>query len=309
MSVVLVTGGAGFIGSHLIDFLAQDPAMEIVVLDNLHRGRRAHLEELLARERVRLVKADVRDAAAVDRWVSASDLVFHLAAQSNVVGSMQDTRYCFESNVVGTFNLLDACTRGGVRRVVFTSSREVYGEATALPVPEDAPLRPKNAYGVSKLAGESYCTLFAREHGLDVRVLRLANVYGPRDFGRVIPIFVENALRGEPLVIYGGGQVIDFVSVADVVAALAEAGLREEPLPGAVNVGSGAGTTLQELAERVLAETGSASEVRVVPARSYEVERFTADLARFQATFQRKTNPPLHGLSEVVTDLRARLNL
>ena len=192
-----------------------------------------------------------------------------------------------------------------MQRLVFTSSREVYGEAQALPVIENAPLVPKNAYGVSKLVGEACCDLFRRERRLDVAVLRLANVYGPRDSERVIPIFVENALRGETLTIYGGQQVLDFVWVGDVVAVLAEAGLWTEPLPEPVNVGSGVGITLQDLAERILSETGSSSQVQIVPPRSVEVERFTADLTHFRAVFRREPAEPLHYLSDVISYIRS----
>jgi len=301
---ILVTGGAGFIGSHLVNYLARDREMEIVVADNLYRGQFSNLTRILDNRRVSFVEADTRDAAKMRTLIEGVQVVFHLAAQSNVLRAVKDVDYSFQTNVVGTFNVLCACDRAGVQRLVFTSSREVYGEARSLPIVEDTPLAPKNAYGVSKLAGEAYCNLFRRERKLDVAILRLANVYGPGDSGRVIPIFVESALRGEPLTIYGGRQVIDFVWVGDVVAVLAEAGLRREPLPEPVNVGSGIGITLQSLAERILAETGSGGRLQVVPPRSVEVERFTADLTRFRAVFGREPAKPLCYLSDVISYIR-----
>jgi len=300
MRKVLVTGGAGFIGSYLVDCLARDRDLEIVAADNLYRGLRSNLAQALGNGRVRFVEADTRDAKKMQVLTEGVQVVFHLAAQASVLGAEEDVDYALETNVVGTFNVLRACEQADVQRLVFASSREVYGEAQVLPVAEDAPLAPKNVYGMSKLGGEAYCDLFRRERKLDVAVLRLANVYGPRDFGRVIPIFVENALRGEPLTIYGGRQELDFVWVGDVVAILAEAGLRTESLPEPVNVGSGVGITLQDLAERVLSETGSSSQVQILPPRSVEVERFTADLTRFQTVFRYKPARPLRYLRDVI---------
>jgi len=306
MRKVLVTGGAGFIGSHLVDYLARDRDLEIVAADNLYRGQRSNLAQALGNGRVRFVEADTRDAEKTRALTEGVQVVFHLAAHASVLDAEKNVDYAFGTNVIGTSNVLRACEKAGVRRLVFSSSREVYGQAQVLPVAEDAPLAPKNVYGMSKLAGEAYCDLFRRERGLDVAVLRLANVYGPRDFGRVIPIFVENALRGDPLTIYGGRQVLDFVWVGEVVAALAEAGLRAQSLPEPVNVGSGVGVTLQDLAGRILSETGSSSQVQILPPRSLEVERFTADLTLFRAVFRRELPEPLHYLSDVITYIRSR---
>ena len=169
-----------------------------------------------------------------------------------------------------------AAKQAGVRRLVFASSREVYGDADSLPVAENAPLQAKNAYGASKVAGELYCRVFAAA-GLEVNILRFANVYGPGDRDRVIPLFLESALTGQPLRINGGRQVIDFVWVDTVVEAL-EAAAFGPLLPGPVNIGSGKGTTLSELVARVLEVTGSHSTVEMLPARSFETVKFVADI-------------------------------
>lgn len=273
---ILVTGGAGFIGSHLVDRLVRDRVGSVVVLDNLHRGRREHLAD--SWEQITFIEGDIRDRAALGGAMKDCEVVFHLAAQSNVIGAVQDIEYSFSSNVVGTFNVLQIAREHGARRVVFTSSREVYGEPKDLPVPEAAPLNPKNAYGASKAAGELYCRVFAA-YGLETVILRLANVYGTRDRDRVIPIFLENALTGEPLTLYGGKQVLDLVWIDVVVDALLKTAcgdLIKEP----ANVGSGSGIAITELAQRVLQVTRSSSQISFAPGRDVEVSHFVADMSK-----------------------------
>jgi UDP-glucose 4-epimerase len=275
----LVTGGAGFIGSHLVDvLLARGDGVS--ALDNLRRGRWEHLSEHHGDPRLRRLEADIRDADAMREACAGVDTVFHLAAQSNVLGASKDVHYSSETNVVGTVNVLAGALDAGVRRVVFTSSREVYGDPDELPVPENRPLAPKNYYGASKTAGEAYCAAF-RERGLDVRTLRLANVYGPRDTERVIPLWLDRAARGLDLEVYGGKQVLDFVWIDVVVEALQRAADLDS-MPEPVNVGSGQGTPITALAEHILAATGSASTIRTLAAREEEVVRFVADTQRMR---------------------------
>lgn len=284
--IALVTGGAGFIGRHLVRRLLALPGVEQVrVLDNLFRpcpAPGAFPDDFLTGDpRVRFQKGDIRDKQTAREAVEGAELVFHLAAQSNVLGSVTDLDYSFSTNVAGTLNLLEAARAAQtVRRFVFASSREVYGEPDDLPVAEDAPLAPKNAYGASKMAAEAYCGAFAAQ-GLGVSVVRMANVYGPGDRDRVIPLFCGRALAGEPLFIYGGGQVIDFVSVGLTCEALLR--VAEKELPGPVNIGSGQGTTLQELAARVAACLPKRNvETRLLPPRGPEVVRFVASPERMR---------------------------
>ncbi len=298
---LLITGGAGFIGSHLVDRLLasesrqHDPDYEIVVFDNLRRGRRAHLEPHLSAGRVRLIEGDVRDEAALQSALQNVEIVFHLAAQSNVIGSEEDRDYAFTTNVVGTYTLLKAAERSGVRRVIFTSSREVYGDPESLPVRENAPLAPKNAYGASKVAGEMYFRIAQARDVIETVIFRLANVYGPRDSERVIPLWIERARRGEELLLYGGDQVMDFVWVGDVVEALALAARadKERVVGKTINIGTGTSTAIAELAERILVLSNSNSRVRRLPARNVEVRRYVADPDYLKGTLGLKPAPSL----------------
>jgi UDP-glucose 4-epimerase len=271
MRKILVTGGAGFIGSHLVDRLVAG-GNEVVVLDNLRRGKLSNLEG--SKERITFIEADIRDRVRVEQAVAGVDTIFHLAAQSNVIGAVTDLDYSFGTNVQGTFEVLRAAAANSVKRLVFTSSREVYGEPSVLPVLESAPLAPKNAYGASKAAGEAYCRALSTAQ-FEARVVRLANVYGTRDFDRVIPIFLDQTLRNEPLTLFGGQQILDFVWIDEVVKGLITAASLDE-FRGPINIGSGKPTVLKDLAERVVRVTGSHSDIRVVAAREVEVARFVA---------------------------------
>lgn len=301
---ILITGGAGFIGRHLARHLAQNPDHLIVVLDNLYRSR---VEETAQGENAPgFVRGDIRDLGLLTNLVAGADVICHLAAQSNVVGATQDLDYSFSTNVVGTYNVLRAAERAGGKKVIFASSREVYGEKQCLPVPEDAELEPKNAYGVSKMVGEAYCRIF-RSAGLPVTILRLANVYGPGDRGRVIPIFVENALRGEPLVLYGGDQVVDFVWIATVLHTF-ERAIAMLPFEHPVNIGSGTGVTVRELAKTVIRETQSRSTIIEAPSRSFETRGYIAAVQAAAALgLVAPTDSPLEHLDSVIRDFRVQL--
>jgi UDP-glucose 4-epimerase len=275
----LVTGGAGFLGSHLVDALVA-AGDEVVIVDNLRRGSLVNLERHLRSKDATFIQRDIRDDAAVREAITGAEVVFHLAAQSNVIGAICDLDYSFTTNVVGTYNVLKAAAYAGVRRLVFASSREVYGEPESIPVAEDAPLTAKNVYGASKIAGEAYCRVWPNTTGPACQVLRFANIYAPRDRDRVIPIWLKRASRGEPLELYGGEQVIDFVWVGTAVQALMSAANSEPGDP--INVGSGMGVTLQHLAYLIREQTGSASKLNILPGRPSEVVRFVADVGRMQ---------------------------
>jgi UDP-glucose 4-epimerase len=305
---VVVTGGAGFIGSHLVDRLVREGWGEVVAVDNLHRGKLANLRDHLERGRIAFREADIRDAGAMAAVIRGADVVYHLAAQSSVMGAVADLDYSFTTNVVGTYNVLKAAQEAGVRRLVFTSSREAYGEPAVLPVDEEQPLLSKNTYGASKVAGEVYCRVFQNNFGLQTAILRLSNVYGPRDFGRVIPLWLGMAAAGQPLVVYGGQQVIDFVWIDQVVDALVRAATAD--IAGTpVNIGSGKGTPLLALADRILAliPPGSpgAQRLDVQPGRAVEVTRFVANVDRMRRLLALEpAEDPLGGLPRMVEPLR-----
>jgi len=295
----LVTGGAGFLGSHLVDALVA-AGDEVIVLDNLRRGALANIDHLCSKH-VTFIEGDIRDYSAILEASTGVDVLYHLAAQSNVIGAITDTDYSFTTNVVGTYNVLKGAAQAGVRRLVFASSREVYGEPESIPVPESAPLDAKNVYGASKVAGEAYCHVWQSTTGLECQILRFANIYGPRDRDRVIPIWLERASRGQPLELYGGEQVIDFVWVGTAVRALLAAAGSQ--LSDPINVGSGTGVTLPHLGHRILEETGSASKLKILPARPVEVVRFVADVGRMRRVLGLTPEPDaLAHLSECLAE-------
>lgn len=276
---VVVTGGAGFIGSHVVDALLQGSAAEVTVVDNFSRGRPENLAACEGDPRLRLIRADIRDLDEMRRAFRGATVVYHLAAQSTVMGAAADMDLTFNTNVIGTYNVLKAAAEQGARRVIFTSSREVYGEPVSLPVDESHPLFSINSYGASKVAGEALCRAFARERDLETTVLRLANVYGARDVGRVIPHWIAQARDGRDLVVYGGEQIIDFIWVGDVARAIVRAADSDVQLPP-INVASGTGTKILDLARRIAHLSGSGAEIRVVPRRSIEVMRFIGSTDR-----------------------------
>ncbi|HEY7802188.1 MAG TPA: SDR family NAD(P)-dependent oxidoreductase [Dehalococcoidia bacterium] len=280
MTRILVTGGAGFIGSHLVDRLVRN-GHDVLLLDNLHRARAPKLKYPAGCGAAAFVEGDIRDTALLSDVMRGCETIYHLAAQSNVMGAIDDAQYSFSTNTLGTFNVLRAAADAGARRVVFTSSREVYGESGYVPVDEDHPLAAKNPYGASKVAGEAYARTFAHCYGLDVAILRLANVYGPGDRDRVIPLWLEEAAAGRDLQVYGGSQVLDFIWIDTIIDALTYAG--EFGLPGPTNIGTGVGTSILELASRILEVTGSRSSISRLAARGVEVTRFVADISRMRA--------------------------
>jgi len=296
MQKTLVTGGAGFIGVHLVTRLLRDSDDQIIVLDNLKRASARGFPSD-SEDRLTILSDDIRDFPSVARAVSGCRLVYHLAAQSNVMGAVTDPDYSFSTNVIGTYNVLRASSEAGVRRVVFTSSREAYGEAATLPVDEDRPLLPKSAYGASKMAGEAYARAFAASNGMAVAIVRLANVYGPGDSGRVIPLWLDAAREGRDLEVYGGEQLLDFLWVGKAVEALIAAG--ERGLRAPTNIGSGKGTPILELARRIIEVTNSSSKILRSPARNEEVVRFIADTRRMRDEGITPEDDPLAHLAEM----------
>jgi UDP-glucose 4-epimerase len=280
MMRILVTGGAGFIGNHLVKRLINE-GFYVVVFDNLHSAK-LNSKGNLINKTSKFIQGDLRDYDLVRASVKNIDAIYHLGAQSNVLGSQQDIDYCISTNVNGTYNILKAASEENISRIIFTSSREVYGDVQQFPVKEDAPLLAKNAYGLSKVVGELYCQLFADTYDLKVITLRLSNVYGSGDKGRVIPIFIEKASCGKPLEIFGGTQIIDFVWIDLVVEALIRS--LSYPIIGEkVNIGSGVGTSIKELAKMICDLTQSSSSILVQPSNEIETQKYTADITKMKS--------------------------
>jgi UDP-glucose 4-epimerase len=281
----LVTGGAGFIGSNLVDALVAR-GDRVTVIDNLSTGKRANLEGALARGAT-LEIADVRDADAVAAICLAASpqLVFHLAAQIDVRYSVEHPAGDATTNILGTIAVLEAARRAGVRRLVNTSTGGgLYGDADVLPTPEDHPIHPLAPYGQSKLAAEGYCSLYTRLHGLSTISLRYGNVYGPRQDvhgeAGVVAIFCGHLVEGRAPTVFGdGGQTRDWVDVADVVRANLLAA--DSDLTGPVNIGWGQETSVLDLiaALRDVATTPPV-EPRFAPDRPGEVRRSCLEVSR-----------------------------
>ena len=300
---VLVTGGAGFIGSHLVDRLLADGRAELVVFDNLSRGRLANLARHQRDRRLTVVSGDVRDAAAVAAVLHGVGTVYHLAARARDRDAAADVDDTFATNVVGTFNVLRAAVHQAVSRLIFASSPEAYGEPAVLPVDEGQPLVGIGAYGASKVAAEAYCRAFRQIFGLPTVILRFAHVYGPRDYGRPIPVWLERAAAGHALDVYGEKQVVDFVWVGLAVEALVRAAALDGPLP-AINVASGTGTRVVDVARRIAHLAGSQSPIRILPARPAEVRRFVANVERMRQLLA--IEPPLDPLAHLPRLIPAR---
>ena len=303
---VLVTGGAGFIGSHVVDH-ALAAGHEVLVLDDLSSGRRDNLDP-----RARLHVFDVRSREAAELIESERpDALFHLAAQMDVRRSCADPRFDADVNIAGFINLLEASVRSGVRRVVFSSTGgAIYGEQDCFPADETHPTRPCSPYGVSKAASELYLGYYRAQYGLSYAALRYANVYGPRQNPHgeagVVAIFCDRLLNGRECVIYGdGGQTRDFVFVGDVARANLLA--LTSDYVGALNIGTGVETDVNTLQAALAKAAGVNSPARheppkpgeqrrsvITPARARQILGFTPEVALEQ------------GLGETMAFFKAR---
>ena len=286
---VLVTGGAGFIGSHLTDHLAS-LGCRVTVLDNLVNGRRENLAAALATGRVDLQIGDITDTATCDRTVPGHDVIFHLACLG-VRASLHDPFSNHQVNALGTLNVLAAARRTGARRFVYVSTSEVYGKALTFPLTEDATTWPTTVYGGSKLAGEHYAAAYGECYGLPVVRVRPFNNYGPRahfegDSGEVIPRFMLRALAGQAPVVFGdGSHTRDFLFVKDCAEALVRIAETDSLVGDLVNLGYGEETRIADLAGQVLSATAR-SDLKVVfeAERPGDVPRLWVDPTKLRAT-------------------------
>ncbi len=273
---ILVTGGAGFIGSHIVEHY-QQIASEIRVLDNLSTG---HLHNLHGLD-CTFIEGSITDRQIVQQAVEGVDLVFHLAALASVPASMERPFQCVEINVNGLLNVLEEADCSGVRKLVFASSAAIYGDNPDVPKRESMKPEPKSPYAITKLDGEYYLDLFRREGRLETAAIRFFNVFGPRQdpkgaYAAAVPIFIEKAMKGEPIVIYGDGeQTRDFIYVKDIVGALTHAAEHGE-ISGAFNAGYGNQMTIKELAQEIIQLTGSTSSIQYTAERPGDIRHSRA---------------------------------
>ena len=305
---VLITGGAGFIGSTVAKELALKN-VEVVVLDNLSSGYRINID---GHPCIKLVEEDVRDSAAVDAAMADVDAVFHLAASVGNKRSIDQPVNDAEINVIGTLRVLEAARKAGVRKVVMSSSAGIFGELKTLPIREDHPAEPDSPYGASKLCAEKEGLAYAKLYGMEVVCLRYFNVYGPSQrfdaYGNVIPIFAFKMLRGEPLTIFGDGeQTRDFVNVRDVVQANIKAAMTSG-VTGAFNIGSGTRISINALVERLRIASGLNPLVLHGPPRPGDVRDSLADISAARKAFGFEPTASLEdGLAEYIRWVRTEI--
>ncbi len=287
---VLITGGSGFIGSHLAESFQGEA--EVRVLDNLTTGHRPNLTGL----DVDFRQGCILDEKALQAAMSGVDYVFHLAAMVSVPLSVQHPAACEDANGVGVVRVLEAAAQAGVRKVFFASSAAIYGDNPSVPKTEAMLPEPKSPYAITKLQGEHWCRFYHDEGRVQTAALRFFNVFGPRQdpagaYAAAVPIFIEKALKGEPITIFGDGSATrDFIYVKDIVAAIRHVTLTDH-LTGVRNAGYGGTITVKALAEKIVGLAESSSEIRYLPERPGDVKHSRAAVEALAATgFQPVSN-------------------
>jgi UDP-glucose 4-epimerase len=293
---ILVTGGGGFIGSHLVDLLLLH-GHSVCVLDNFSTGQRDNLP--LSNPQLRLVTGDIRDLNAVNSVMQGVDAIVHLAAVASVQASVDDPIGTHEVNLVGTLNLLEAARKYAVKRFVFASSAAVYGDVKTLPVSEDITLSPLTPYAADKLSSEYYIDFYRRQHGLQPVVFRFFNIFGPRQdpsspYSGVISIFMERAIAELPITVFGDGeQSRDFVYVADLVELLTRAVESDQQFIEPMNVGNGHGTNLNQLLDLIRNFSAKKLDVSYTASRSGDIRHSLADNSRLRQLMKYESRYPV----------------
>ena len=285
---LIVTGGAGFIGSHLVDHLMEN-GHSVIVIDNLFSGKTSNLERWEGDPDLKFIKGDIRgdlDALLKDEDLSGVSAVFHLAALINVMASIEDPREDASVNLLGTMNVLDLAREHDIDRVLFSSSAAVYGDTDKLPTGEYTPLHPLSPYGIHKMGSEGLTTLYNEKYGMGNAAFRFFNVYGPRQdpsnpYSGVISKFIDRAASGDDLIIFGDGeQTRDFIYVTDVVRILILGW--ERGAAGIYNVGLGRENTVKDLARHIVGIAASRSRIIHEDPRKGEILRSRADISRIE---------------------------
>ncbi len=300
---ILITGGAGFIGSHLARHFA--PQTEVTVLDDLRSGHASNLEGI----RCRFLHGSILDAVALKQAIAGAEEVYHLAAMISVPESIAKPAECAELNTEGTRRVLDATLAAGARKVVLASSAAIYGDNPTVPKLESMTPEPKSPYAETKLAGECLLEQYRLNHGLGTTSLRFFNVFGPQQdpqsaYAAAVPIFIAKALCDEPISIHGdGGQTRDFIHVTDIVAALAYAGDSKD-MSGTYNVGYGRSQSILALAQEIIQLTGSNSKIEHLPARAGDVRHSLASTERLLSAGWKPQSSFSAGLAETIDAFR-----
>ncbi len=296
---ILVTGGAGFIGSHIVEHF-QGQA-EVRVLDNLRSGFRHNLA-LFQHE---FIEGSILDREAVRKAVQGVDYIFHLAAMISVPESMAEPIECNEINATGTLIVLEEAAKAGVKKLTLSTSAAIYGDNPTVPKVETMLAEPKSPYAVTKLDGEFYCQMFANEGRLQTACLRYFNVFGPRQdpksqYAAAVPIFIDRAVKNLPITIYGDGdQTRDFIYVKDIVAANVFFATQSKGT-GVFNVAYGQKITIKELAQKIIALTGSQSEINHAPERAGDVKHSLAAIDKLRAAGFTPTSNFNEGLAATI---------
>ena len=279
---VLITGGAGFIGSHIAEYF--NGKAEIRILDNLRSGYKSNLDGL----DVEFIEGDICDRAAVKAAMQGVDYVFHLAAMVSVPESMFKISECVDINVHGLLNVLEEAAAAGVKKLCFSTSAAIYGDNPEVPKRETMYPEPKSPYAITKLDGEYYCDMFTKTGRLQTACLRYFNVFGPRQdpksaYAAAVPIFTAKAVAGEPLTIYGDGeQTRDFIYVKDIVAANVFMAMND--YTGVYNIAYGKRITINDLVKLIKNVTNSSSEIVYLPERAGDVKHSMAAVDKLKAT-------------------------
>ena len=304
---ILVTGGAGFIGSHIVE-LFQGRA-EVRVLDNLRSGFRHNL----AGFQHEFIEASITDREAVRRALAGVDYVFHLAAMISVPESMHNPTGCNEINTHGTLVVLEEAARAGVKKLVFSSSAAIYGDNPVTPKLETMVPEPKSPYAITKLDGEYYCKMFSAAGRLATACLRYFNVFGPRQdpqsqYAAAVPIFIARAVKSDPITIHGDGeQTRDFIYVKDIAAANAFFAT-ESPATGVFNVGYGRRMAIKTLAETICRSAGSGSIIQHAPERPGDVKHSLAAVDKLRSAGCHLTGEFNEGLNATIEFFRRPAN-
>lgn len=308
MRKAVVTGGAGFIGSHITEELVKR-GFQVTVIDNLSTGKLSNIEWILSGKNAELVQGSIVNLALLRKLFSGVDYVFHQAAIPSVPRSIKNPKMSHNANITGTLNVLLAARDKGVKKVVYASSSSVYGDTPSLPKVEDMTPNPQSPYAVTKLTGEYYCKVFNKIYGLNTVCLRYFNVYGPRQdpnspYAAVIPLFFRNAMEGQSPVIFGDGeQSRDFTFVKDVAEANIQAA--ESNATGVFNIGNSRRITINHLVQLII---GLAGNKNVQPVyqdpRPGDIRHSLADITRAKAFGYNPRYSLEEGLKEVIKFLR-----